>query len=671
MAGRQPGAVVGLLAGAGLALAGVALVELLIATGARPFSPLGPPGLGLVAAAALFGGYGFLGGALVVLAYCVANGFAGGRFPEFFANVAIAASWIAVLLAIGALMIWMRARLQAATMASLLDGALRESETRFRHLTELSSDWYWEQDAQFRFTFVSGTPRERTGLAVVDLRGRTRWELPTRNLTADDWARHRAQVERHEPFRDLEIERPSADGRSRWALVSGDPVFDDFGKFKGYRGVGRDITARKEAQLALRQSEERLRVIADNVPALVSYVDTAERYVFNNRVYEEWLNLPREQITGRTVRDVWGEERYRELQPNIARVLRGERVNYEYTVGEPGVGRQVLTSYVPELDAEGRVKGFFVLGSDITAHAAARTELRAARERLERALGGSSAALWDSDLRTGRVFLSEAWAEMLGEPPGDTVTTIVELEALVHPEDLEEARRLQIETIKGQRPLYACEHRVRTRSGEWRWILSRGRVTERDLATGRASRIIGTNIDITDRKRMEQALQSAAHSDGLTGLANRVALMDRMDLALARARRSGGACALLYIDIDRFKQVNDSLGHAAGDALLKDFAARLRDCVRQSDTVARLGGDEFVVLLEDLKDVAAATRVAEKMLESARQPVRADGQEVRVSTSIGIALGGEETDGQAWLKRADAALYQAKHAGRDRCHVGK
>jgi diguanylate cyclase (GGDEF)-like protein/PAS domain S-box-containing protein len=668
MAARQPGAVFGLLAGAVFALIGVGLVELLIASGLRPLSPLGLPGLGLLTAAALFGGYGFAGGGAVTLAYYWLNA-AGPRFPEFFANAHAAVGWLGGLLLIGGLVIALRARLHAANLAALLDSTRRESETRFRHLTELSSDWYWEQDAEFRFTFVSGAERPR-GIDSAEFRGRRRWDLPARNMSDDDWARHRAQLERREPFRDLQIERVDAEGRSRWAAVSGDPVFDDHGRFAGYRGVGLDITAQKEAELALRQSEERLRVIADNVPALVSYVDSAERYVFNNRVYEEWLNLPREQITGRTVRDVWGEERYRELQPNIARALRGERVTYEYTAGDPGVERHILAGYVPEFDAEGRVKGFFVLGSDITAQVAARSELRAARERLERALGGSSAALWDNDLRSGRVFLSEAWAEMLGGPPGDTLTTFAELMALVHPEDLEAGRRFAVETMKGQRPSYAFEHRVRARSGEWKWILSRGRVTERDLATGRATRMIGTNIDITDRKRLEEALQSAAHSDPLTGLANRVALMDRMDLALARARRSGGACALLYLDLDRFKQVNDSLGHAAGDALLKDFAARLRDCVRQSDTVARLGGDEFVVLLEDLKDVAAARRVAEKMLESARQPVRADGQDVRVSTSIGIALGGEETDGQAWLKRADAALYQAKHAGRDRCFVG-
>jgi diguanylate cyclase (GGDEF)-like protein/PAS domain S-box-containing protein len=653
-----------------MALVGVALVEGLLAAGLRPLSPLSLPGLGLVAAAALFGWSGLAGAAAVALAYGAANFAWGGRFPEFFAAGHIAAGWAVVLLAIGAVVTWLRARLQAARLSNLLDGQLRESESRFRQLTELSSDWYWEQDEHFRFTMVSGSKDLHGALDREGMIGKTRWELPALNMSEQDWQAHRAQVARHEPFRNSVVQRVDARGHTSWASVSGDPVFDDYGRFKGYRGVGRDVTAEKETEQALRRSEARMRLIADNVPALVAYVDTQERYLFNNRIYEEWLGLPREQITGRTLREVWNPERYQRIAPNVARALRGERVAYEYALLQAGVERHIHTSYIPETDAQGVVQGFFVLATDITQLAAVRDELSAARNRLESALGGSSAALWDADLRTGRIYLSEAWGEIVGAPPGDTVTNVTELLALVHPDDLEAGKRMAVETMKGVRSAYAFEHRVRAAGGEWKWILSRGRVTERDLASGRATRMIGTNLDITDRKRMEEALQSAAHSDPLTGLANRMALNDRMRVALARGRRSGAGCALLYLDIDRFKQVNDTLGHAAGDGLLRDFAARLRECVRQTDTVARLGGDEFVVLLEDVKEDAAATRVAEKMLESARQPVLVDGRTVAVTTSIGIAFGAEGEDGEGWLRRADAALYAAKNAGRDRCHVG-
>ncbi|HEY5898901.1 MAG TPA: diguanylate cyclase [Burkholderiales bacterium] len=413
---------------------------------------------------------------------------------------------------------------------------------------------------------------------------------------------------------------------------------------------------------ALRESEGRLRIIADNVPGLVSYIDAEQRYRFSSRAYEQWLGIPAASMIGRTVREAWGDEHYAAMKPNIERALRGERVSYEYAVKD----HHLLANYVPDCDASGRVKGFFVLGSDVTQLAEARRRLHEAHARLEAALDGSNIALWDTDLRTGRVYLSDAWSAMLGGPAGDTVSTVGELLRLVHVDDLEATRQASLEVMKGLRPYYALEHRVRARDGEWKWILSRGRVTERDPASGRALRMIGTNVDITERKTIEQALQSVAHTDPLTGLANRLLFLDRLRGALARARRHGTQIAVLYIDLDDFKQVNDSLGHAAGDALLRDFALRLRTCVRASDTVARFGGDEFVVLLEELKERDDAARVAEKIVEGAQRPFRIEGQDCRVSASVGIATSSGDVNDDELLKRADAALYAAKDGGSNR-----
>ncbi len=434
-----------------------------------------------------------------------------------------------------------------------------------------------------------------------------------------------------------------------------------------------ELRARREYEAALEASEERLRVITDNLPAFVSYIDNEERYRMNNEAYERWLGVPRAQVTGRTVRELWGEARYRRFKPNIERALRGEQVSHDYSVRLGDREMRVLATYVPDRDARGRVRGFFVLASDITELAAARDELRrahdelrAAHGRLEAALEGSSVALWDTDLRTGRVFLGEAWAAIIGGPRHDSVATVEELMALLHPEDLEAVRRASVEALKGERAAYAVEHRVKAKNGEWRWILSRGRVTERDPATGRALRMIGTNLDITERRRAEEAVQSTAHSDALTGLANRRGLDDRLRLALARNRRSGLESAVLFLDIDRFKEVTDRLGHGAGDALLAAFAARLRSSVRASDTVARFGGDEFVVLLEDVRERQNALRIAEKILEEARRPIEVDGQSLAVTTSIGVAYSDATSSEEDLLKRADAALYQAKAAGRNR-----
>ncbi len=165
----------------------------------------------------------------------------------------------------------------------------------------------------------------------------------------------------------------------------------------------RELLLRRKYEAASRESEQRLRVITDNVPGLVAYVDAGERYRFSNRLYESWLGIPRDEIAGRSVREVWGERLYPQIKPNIERALRGERVTHEYTLVHHGIERHVLASYVPDLDAAGKAQGYFLLGTDVSLLAAAQAELRAARERLEAALDGSSVALWDADLRSGRV----------------------------------------------------------------------------------------------------------------------------------------------------------------------------------------------------------------------------------------------------------------------------
>jgi diguanylate cyclase (GGDEF)-like protein/PAS domain S-box-containing protein len=426
-----------------------------------------------------------------------------------------------------------------------------------------------------------------------------------------------------------------------------------------------ELLVRRQYEVALRDSEQRLRTIADNLPALIAHIDREERYRFCNRAYETWLGKSTDKILGRTVAEAWGPGLYAQMKPNIARALKGERVFFEYTMTEGGVERHVMAHYVPHLGERGRVDGFLVMANDITELEAARRQLKAAQRRLETALDGSSVALWDTDLRTGRTYLSEAWAGIVGVPSGDTVVTVDELVTLLHPDDVDALRRAWVEVLKGLRATYAVEHRVHARNGEWKWILSRGRVTERDPASGRAVRMIGTNLDITDRRRIEEAVQSVAHTDPLTGVANRLLLDDRLRLAVARSRRSGAQLALLYIDLDRFKSVNDSLGHAAGDALLKDFAGRLRAGVRASDTVARIGGDEFVVVLEDVKEREHALRVAEKILEDCRRPLSIEGREVVATATLGIAFAEVDLDAAALLRRADSALYEAKAAGRD------
>jgi diguanylate cyclase (GGDEF)-like protein len=195
-------------------------------------------------------------------------------------------------------------------------------------------------------------------------------------------------------------------------------------------------------------------------------------------------------------------------------------------------------------------------------------------------------------------------------------------------------------------------------------------VGERD-AHGRPARLIGTNVDITRRKRAELLLEHQAGHDALTGLPNRRLFHDRLTRAMARSRRHGSLMALLCLDIDRFKHVNDTLGHDAGDTLLKTFSKRLTECVRETDTVARLGGDEFTVILEELNGRDDGCQIAQKIVAAMRPEFVLEGRSVNVSTSVGIAFyhGEEGVAADDLIKKADVALYQAKAAGRDQYRI--
>jgi diguanylate cyclase (GGDEF)-like protein len=218
--------------------------------------------------------------------------------------------------------------------------------------------------------------------------------------------------------------------------------------------------------------------------------------------------------------------------------------------------------------------------------------------------------------------------------------------------------------LTGEVPVYHAEFRIRRRSGDWLWMHARGRVVERG-ASGRALRLAGTYADINARKVTEERLRHRAEFDTLTDLPNRGLFVERLQLAMGRATPSH-RMALLFLDIDHFKTVNDTLGHEAGDQLLKVFATRMRDCVRQSDTVARLAGDEFTIIVEGLREATDAKTLASKLVEALRAPTVLAGKLYEITTSVGVAMWNTgDTDDAELLRRADAALYEAKRRGRN------
>ena len=331
--------------------------------------------------------------------------------------------------------------------------------------------------------------------------------------------------------------------------------------------------------------------------------------------------------------------------------------------------RWLICNAYPERDEQGVLRRVVVCFTDCTALKEAEQSLQKSEERLRLVLLGSTDAYWDYDLVEEKIHYSQRWWTMLGYQPDELgCHTDLWLE-LMHPDDRPELLRFWKDLLEGDRETYSVEWRLRHHDGHYVPVLSRGFVT-RD-ARGRALRVSGTNTDLTERKQAEQRIYELANFDHLTGLPNRRLLVEELDKALARSRRSGCFGAVIFLDLDNFKLLNDTMGHDFGDMLLRQVAERLRHTVRHCDQLARLGGDEFVLVLEDLAEesreaVSEAQHVVEKLQSSLAQPYYLDGRLFLSTPSMGVALfDGGATDLETILKQADLAMYRAKSEGRN------
>jgi diguanylate cyclase (GGDEF)-like protein/PAS domain S-box-containing protein len=289
--------------------------------------------------------------------------------------------------------------------------------------------------------------------------------------------------------------------------------------------------------------------------------------------------------------------------------------------------------------------------------------LRDSEERYALAVTGANDGLWDWDIKNNQIYFSPRCKEILGFQDHEIENSLKEWYRRVHPEDL---RRVKLEFnqhLRGLTPYFENEHRELHQDGHYRWVLTRGLAVRDD--TGVAYRMAGSQTDITERKQVEKKLHYEAFHDILTGISNRALFVDHLQLAIARSKRFGDfSYAVLFMDLDKFKQVNDIYGHSIGDKLLIAVAQRLKERIRATDTFARFGGDEFAFLLEDGDSLHKATHIANRLQNELTASFNIEGHEIFVSASIGIVtsdigyLSTEEV-----LRDADIAMYRAKENG--------
>jgi len=440
---------------------------------------------------------------------------------------------------------------------------------------------------------------------------------------------------------------------------------DKQGKVEYFSGLMRDISAAKTADQALRHSVERLRMVTDHLPALVSYLDRDLRFRFVNKTYQDWFGIAPAQLLGMSLREFYGDAVWAEIEGHMRSALAGRELSYDRVMENSAGGRRyVQATLVPERDDRGEVMGLYTLISDITPYRTAEQALQESEARLRTVADALPMRVAYIDAtehyRFNNLAYERGFGRSRGEIQGHTVRELLGDAAYGSVEPHIRA------VLGGKQVTFQSE----MTSGET-YVCYEAHYIPQFAVNGKT--VLGFHAVITDvtrQKLEERRLVNLARVDPLTGLGNRAGFELRLAEAMARSRNGGTLMALMYLDIDRFKQINDGFGHNVGDALLRGFADRLLQTLRSSDIVCRLGGDEFTVIMESLPRPEMATRIASKIVQAVSEPLTIDQQTIAVTASIGVAFyQGGSASAEALTKQADEMLYAAKGAGRNNVQV--
>jgi diguanylate cyclase (GGDEF)-like protein/PAS domain S-box-containing protein len=561
---------------------------------------------------------------------------------------------------------------------------------------DVAGDYYWEQNAEHRFTVWRATGSiQRDAVAPAAMLGKTSAELCAPPAgDGEQWVRHRAVLEAHEPFRDVVHALAGDDGSIHHLSLSGAPAYAADGAFMGFRGIARESGAlvRLERLLALEGALLRGLAEADDLESALTLVlaKTCDFAGFRHGAYfradEQSRTLRRVATYGAAgarcalaegdaapdwleTDPVWladdgGARDTSWSSALLVPVAAGGALIGALEFGAPETAAPfgAYQGAAPDAGLFQVLRGVAVQLGHLHARAAAAERLRESEGRFASTMALAAIGISHVDDAGRFLYANPQLCAMLGFSERElTARTVKDIS---HPDDVDTTDELSTRLRQGAIDSFKAEKRYLRKDGTVVWAgLTVALKRDRE---GRKLYDVSIVEDISARKEAEQCVHYLANHDALTGLPNRARFQHLLTLACEVARRDRRRFAVLFVDLDRFKLINDSLGHEAGDAMLRAAAQRLRSCVRASDVVARLGGDEFVVLLQDVSEPSVAAKVATNILRVVVEPVAIQGRDCTVSASIGICLhpDGEQED-QAVLRNADMAMYLAKQSGKN------